>query len=157
MDDVVVNGLGQVDDVEARVHEALGVLRGSATTEAHEGVNPVLLAVLHNGGHHVARLAVHHHAMHLVPAGSQHGSTSGEDPGQGGGVELGEAVLGQASHAVPEADELPAVLLNRRLSKASDRRVESWGVAARRENADALSHRAKYAVVRCHVHAVSLG
>ena len=146
VDDVVVDGLGQVDDVESRVHEALGVFRGAAPTEAHERVDPVLLAVLHDRGHHVTGLSAHHHAMHLVPAGSQHGSAGGEDPGQGGGVELGEAVLGQAAHTVPEADELPAVLLDRRLSEASDRCVESRGVAARRENADALSHGTKYAV-----------
>ena len=146
VNDVVVDGLGQVDDVETRVHKAFGVLRGPAPAEADEGVDPVLLAVLHNGGHHVTGLAVDHHAVYLVPAGPQHGSTRGEDPGQGSGVELGEAVLSQATHAVPETDELPAVLLDRRLSKASDRRVEARGVAARRENADALSHGAKYAV-----------
>ena len=157
MDDVVVDGLGQVDDVESRVHEALGVLRGTAPTEAHERVDPVLLAVLHDRGHHVTGLSAHHHAMHLIPAGSQHGSASGEDSGQCGGIELGEAVFGQTPHAVSEADEFPPVLLNRRLPEASDRCVESRGVAARREDADTLSHRAKYAVFRGQAHAVHVG
>ena len=157
VDDVVVDGLGQVNDVETRIHEAFGVLRSPSPAEADQGVDPFLLTVLHDGGHHVPGLAVHHHPMHLVPAGSQHGSAGGEDPGQGGGVELSEAVLGQAAHAVPEADELPAVLLDRRLSEASDRRVESRGVAARRENADALSHETKYAGPRWSAQAVGAG
>ena len=157
VDDVVVDGLGQVDDVQASIHEAFGVLRGPSPAEADQGVDPVLLTVVHDGRHHVPELAVHHHPMNLVPAGSQHGSAGSEDPGQGSGVELSEAVLGQAAHAVPEADELPAVLLDRRLSEASDRRVESRGVAARRENTDALSHEAKYAGPRWSAQAVGAG
>ena len=111
MDDVVVDGLGQVDDVETRIHEAFGVLRGPAPPRQTEGVDPVLLAVVHDGGHHargspstIIRCTLSRLVPNMVPP-------VGEDPGQGGGVELGEAVLGQAAHAVPEADELPAMLL----------------------------------------------
>ena len=143
LDDVVVDGLREVEDVEAGVHEPAGVLRGAAAAQADEGVEVVLLVVLDDGRDHVPLLAVNDHAVHLVPTGAEHGASDGEDARQRGGVELGVAVLGQPAHAVAEADELPAVLLDRRLAEAADRGVESRGVSAGGQDPDALGSHAR--------------
>ena len=68
LDDVVVNGLGQMQNVEARVHQTSRVLGGASPAEAYQGVQLVLGVVLHDRGDHVAGLAVDDHAVDLVPA-----------------------------------------------------------------------------------------
>ena len=60
-----------------------------------------------------------------------------QDAGQGGGVQADGAVLGEPAEAVPEPDELHAVMPDRRLAEAADGGVEAGAVAAGREDADA--------------------
>ena len=137
-DDVVVDGLGQVDDVETGLVQFVGVLGGSATTKCHQGVQAELVVVVDDGRHHVRLLAIDDHAIDLVTAGSQDRPAHGEDAGE---VALGEvdvAVLRQAQESVMEADEFHAVLADGRLAEATDCCVEAGAVSPGGENADSL-------------------
>ena len=79
LDDVVVNGLGQVEDVETCLHEPPGVLRRTPAAQAYERIKFVFLAVLDNGRNHVAGLAVDDHSVDFVPTGAEHGTASRQD------------------------------------------------------------------------------
>ena len=81
-DHIVVDGLGQGDDIQALLHQALGVLLRASAAEADQHVEMISLVVLDDGIGHVHGLAADQHAVRLVPAGAQDRAADGEDAGQ---------------------------------------------------------------------------
>ena len=76
---VVVNRLGQRDDIQPLLRHAVGVLLRAAAAQAHQHVQVMLLVVLHHHVGHVHQLAAHGHAVRLIAAGAQDGAAQRED------------------------------------------------------------------------------
>jgi hypothetical protein len=77
--DVVVDGLGQRDDVHALFDEAQGVFLRAAPADANQHIEVALLVDLEHGIGHVHGLTADGHAVGLVPAGAQDRPAEGED------------------------------------------------------------------------------
>ena len=90
---VVVNRLGQGDDVEPGFGEPQRVFLRAAAAEADQRVETVFLVIFDDDVGHVARAAVNQHAVRLVAAGAEDGAADGEDAGERGLVELAAAGL----------------------------------------------------------------
>jgi len=135
---VVVDRLGQGDDVEAGLMQAQGVFLRAAAAEADEAIEAPLLVVVHDDTGHVLRAAIDDHAVGLVTAGAEDGAADGKDAGERVLVELDAAVVHEAAKAVAEADEFHAVIADGGFADTADGGVKAGAVAARREDADAF-------------------
>ena len=135
---VVVNGLGQGDDVEPGFGEMQRVFLRAAAAEADQRVEAVFLVILDDDLGHVARAAVNHHAVRLVAAGAEDGAADGEDAGERALVELQPPVFDEAAKAVAKADDFHAVKAERGFADAADGGVQAGAVAARGQDADAF-------------------
>jgi hypothetical protein len=135
---VVVNGLGQRDDVEA------GLMKGAARFFAcrrrpgRPAHRARICVIFDDDIGHVARATVNQHAVRLVAAGAENRAADGEDAGERGLVELQPPVFHEPAKAVAEADDLHAVKTERGFADAANGGVQSGAVAARRQNADAF-------------------
>ena len=78
-DDVVVNRLGQMQDVQPGLSELVRVLGGATATQSHQSVKSQLLVILDDGGDHIPFLAVDNHVIDLVTASSQDGPADRQD------------------------------------------------------------------------------
>ena len=144
--DVVVDGLGQEDDVEPGLREPQRVLRGAVAADAQERVQPVPPVGADDRVRPVDQRAVDQHPVRLVAARAEDRAANGQDPGEHARVEVHRVVLGEAAEPVAEPDQAHPVHADRGLAKAADRGVESRAVPTRREDADALhaGHRDEY-------------
>ena len=138
--DVVVDGLGQGDDVHARLGQPIGVFLGAAAAEADQGVEVMALIVVDDHLGHVQHLAADRHLVRLVAAGAEDGAAQGEDARQHFALEQNGAVLHQAAKAVAEADDLHVVGVEGALADGADGRIEAGAVAARGQHTDTFPH-----------------
>ena len=80
--DVVVNGLGQVNDIQTCFGQPVRILRSSATADEHDTVQFVLLAVRQDRVRHVNGFAIDVHLVRLVARSSKDRAADGQDPGE---------------------------------------------------------------------------
>ena len=137
-DNVVVNGLGQVQDVEPGLGKLVSILGSTTATQGDQRVESELLVVLDDGGDHVLFLTINDHAIDLVTAGSENGSADRQDAGEGARIQGDRPILGQPEEAVLNTDQLHVVLPNGCLAKSTDRGIETWAVTTSGEDADLL-------------------
>ena len=137
--DVVVDGLGQRDDVESGLDEAKRVLLRAAATDAQEGVEVVPLVGPDDLVGHVDDATVDPHPVRLVATRPEDRAADGQDAGERRRIEPHPPVLGQAAEAVAETDDAHPVLADRRLAEAADGGVEAGAVAPRGEDPDLAS------------------
>jgi len=136
--DVIVNRLGQRDDVESGLVQAQGIFLRAAAAEADKAVESPFVIIVHDDLGHVLGATVNHHAVRLVAARAKNRAADGENAGERGLVELEAFVFHEAAKAVAKADDFHPVITERRLADATDSGVESGAVAARGEDADAF-------------------
>ena len=139
-ENIVVDGLGQGDDVETFLLQLQCILLRTTAAETNKRIQVVGLVVLDDDIGHVLDLAAHLHLVRLVAAGAENGAADREDAGQGTAFQSHGAVLHQSAETVPEADYLHAVLFHGSPGDAPDRGVETGTVAACREDADVFAH-----------------
>ena len=135
--DVVVNRLGQRDDVQTFFNQAQRVLVRAAAADADQRFEFVPLVVRHDRVGHVAHLAVKLHAMRLVAARAENRAADGENAREGPLVQAHAQILRKSAIAVAEAEDFHAVTAERGLANTANGGVETGRVAARRDDADA--------------------
>ena len=139
-ENIVVDRLGQGDDVQAFLLQLQCVLLRAATAETDQRIQVVCMVVLDNHIGHVLGLAAYLHLVRLVAAGAENGTADREDAGQGTAFEAHGAVFHQPAETVTETDHLHAILIQRRLGDASNRGVETGAVATCCENPYVFAH-----------------
>ena len=90
---IVVNCLGQRDDVDASLLQTVGALLRTASTEANDAIDSPLLEVVPDDPGHVLGVAVDHHAMRLVTAGAENRAADGENAGKSGAIQIDSPIL----------------------------------------------------------------
>ena len=75
--DIVIDGLGQRDDVKPFLNQAQRVLVGAAAAEANERIELFLFVIANDGVGHVDHLAIHFHAVRLIATGAENGAADG--------------------------------------------------------------------------------
>ena len=110
----------------------------AAATETHQRVEAVSPVVLDDDIGHVMNAPVNRHALRFVAARAEDGAADGEDAGECGLVEFEPPVFHKAAETVAEADDLHAVKSEGGFADAADGGVQTWSVAARRQNANAF-------------------
>src|SRR5580698_2100442 len=138
---VVINGLGQSDDVEAGLVKAQRILLRSAAAEADEAIETPFFVIAHNCFGHIARAAVNDHAMRFIAAGAEDGAADGKDARESGAVEPEPIVFHEAPETVAKADDFHAIEAKARFANATNGSVEAGAVSAGSENADAFDFR----------------
>ena len=141
--DVVVDGLGQADDVQALLREKVGRLVGAVAAEAEQAVELGVLVGLFHGGD-LVDLVLFHHAHEL-----EGGAFSAED-GAAQRQDAAEIVLGhllviagdEAVVAVEDAHDLDVLAepCIQGLCHAADGGVQAGTVAAGGQDANTFFH-----------------
>ena len=137
---VVVDGLGQGDHVDAVLAEEVGGLVGAVAPQDHQTVEPGLL---HRGQHllQLGLLAVVPGLGHLLEGlagGAKDGAAQGEDVGKVPGLHLVVVPLDKTPVAVPDAIDghLVAKLVVEGLGHAPQGGIQALAVAAAGEHPD---------------------
>ena len=104
---VVVNGLGQADDVQALLRQQVGGHMGAVAAQAEQAVQLGFLVGLFHGGDLVDLVILHHtHQLEGGALGAQNGAAQRQDAAE---VILGHLLViavDQAAVAVEDADDL---------------------------------------------------
>ena len=79
--DIVVDGLGQGDDVEPILGQAIGVLLGAAAAQADQRVQVVFFVGVDHDTGHVHGLVAHRHLVRFVAAGTENRAADRQDAG----------------------------------------------------------------------------
>ena len=128
---VVVDGLGHADAVDAvLVGEPGGDAEGVLAADRDERVDLVLGEVLLDAADAVLLLEG------IGARGAEDGAAAGQDAAHGGDVERDGVAFERTAPAVPEADELVAVLLHALADDGPDDGVEPGAVAASGQYSD---------------------
>ena len=135
---VIVNRLGQRDDIETGFVQAQGIFLRAAAAETHDAVESPFLVIGDDCLGHVAGAAVNDHAVRLVAAGAKNRAADGENSRERGAVEFHSAVFHEAAKAVAKADEFHAVVGQAGFADATDGGVEAGAVAASGEDSGAF-------------------
>jgi len=77
---VIVDGLGQGDDVQSFLGQTVGVFLGAAAADADQGVEMMTVVVVDNDIGHVHQGAAHRHFVGFVAAGAKDGAAQGQKP-----------------------------------------------------------------------------
>src|SRR5690606_37692858 len=135
-EEVVVDGLGDADEVEAAgpfdLQQGRGDAHGAVAADDDQRVEAAGAVVLQAAAGDVRRgLGAGEAVVEGVGlvGGAEDGAADGEDVGNVRGVEVGRAVLDQSEEAVVEADDLDVVEAGV-LGDGADDRVEAGAVAA---------------------------
>ena len=108
--DVVVDGLGQADDVEPFLREQVGRFVGAIAAQAKQAVQLGVLVGLFHGGHFIDVVILHHaHHFKRRALGAQDGAAQGQNAAE---IVLGHLLVvpvDQAAVAVQDADDLHVV------------------------------------------------
>src|SRR5262249_24507269 len=135
---VVVDGLGQAEDVHAVLHQVEGHLVRAVAAQAHETVQAEAAGGFDGARGEAPGLAVAQGDLGGVFGGGGGGGGGG---GQGGGdvvlVQDARVVLDEAAKALLDADDLDVKVAQGRLGHAADGGVQPRAIAAAGEDADA--------------------
>ena len=102
---IIINGLGQGDHIQAILGEPEGILEGAPAAQANQCIQVVFIVILHNHIGHIHTFPAHGHFMGLVAAGPQNGPSQGQDPRQHLVVQPDRAVFHQPPESIPESDD----------------------------------------------------
>jgi hypothetical protein len=138
--EVVVDGLGQCDDVEPLLPQEIGGLMGAVAPQDHQAVQLELVVVLLHGRHLVHAVGPRDlDGLEGGAAGAKEGAALGEDAGEVGVGEEPEAAVDEALIAVLEAVDLHLLVgVEHGLGHAPHGRVEGLAVPAAGEHSDAF-------------------
>ena len=136
--DVVVDGLGQVDDVEALFAQEVGRLLRAVAAEDDQTVQTQLVVVLLHGLDLVQTLFVRHaHHLEGLAGGAQYGAALGEDAGKVARGQHAVVAIDQALVAVHEAVDLKlGEVVAQALHHAAHGGVERLAIAAAGQKSD---------------------
>ena len=116
-ENVIVDGLGQGDDVQPLLRQQVGCLVGPVAPQAQQAVQLHLLIVSLHGGHLVHLVLLHHtHQLEGGALGSQDGPAYRQDAGKLMGLHHPPVPVDESGIAVADADELhilPHALIQR--------------------------------------------
>ena len=147
-DEIIVDGLGDADEVDAVLNEVVGAGHGAVTADdndgvefvAGDGVEALLRAVLEDGLAVGAISDGESRGVGFV-GGAEDGAAKGEDAGDIAKVEWSELVFDEPEEAVLDAEDLPAVIEDGGLGDGSDDGVEAGAIASSCQDADAFGRR----------------
>src|SRR5438552_11166719 len=135
---VVVDGLGQSENIETFLSKAQCAFLRAAATEADEGIEAEFLVISDQNLGHIAVTTIDSHAMRFVAAGSENGASDGKDARQGLFIEAHAPIFGEAAEAVAETKYLQPVIADGGLADAPDGDVEAGAIPAGGQNTNAL-------------------
>ena len=141
--DVVINGLGQADDVQPLLREEVGGLVGAVAAQAEQAVQLRVLVGLFHGRDLVDLVLFHHpHQLEGGALGAQDGAAQGQDAPE---VVLGHLLVlavDEAVVAVQDAHDLHIIAHPgiQGLCHAADRCVQARAVAAGGQDANTFFH-----------------
>ena len=142
--DIVVDGLGQADDVEALLSQKIGRLMGAVAAQTEKAVQLHGGVVLLHLGHLVHIVLAHDpHELEGRALGAQDGAAYGKDTGKFIGLHLPPLAVDETGEAVGNADDghvLPKALIQG-LGHTADGRVESRAVTAGGQDTHSLFHK----------------
>ena len=141
--DVVVDGLGQADDVQALLRQQVGRFVRAVAAQAEQAVQLHLFIVFLHGGDLVHLVVAHHpHEFEGGALGAQNGAAHCEDTGKFPRLHHAPIAVDQALVAVQNADDLHIVVhaFIQRLCDAPESGVEARAVAAGGEDANPSFH-----------------
>ena len=127
---VIVDGLGDADDVQAHFGELKGRLLGAVAADADEGVEAQLVIVLIDNLGLMAEIAVGGLLEGFFARGAEDGAASAEDAREGALGKEFHVAIQQAGEAVVDAYDFHAVVQEGRFAHAADGRVDTGAVAA---------------------------
>ena len=141
--DVVVDGLGQADDVQALLCQQIGRLVGAVAAQAEQAVQPGFLVGLFHGGH-LVHVVVFHHPHHLEGGalGAQNGAAQRQDAPEVVLLHLLVVPGDEAVVPVQDAHDLHVVAHAgvQGFCHAADGSVQARAVAAGGQDADTFFH-----------------
>ena len=137
---VVIDGLGQGNDVQPLLAQEVGGLVGAVAAQDHQAVQLELVVGLLHGGHLVhAVVPGDLDGLEGGAAGAQEGAALGEDAGEVRVGEQPEAAVDQALVAVLKAVDLHLLpRVQQRLGDAPHGRVQGLTVPAAGQHTDSL-------------------
>ena len=141
--DVVVNGLGQADDVQALLRQQICGLVGAVAAQAQQAVQFQILIGLFHGGHFVDLVLLDDlHHLEGGALGAQDGAAQSEQAAEIVGLHLFVVPVDQPMVAVQDADDLHVVPHAdvQRFRHAADGRVQAGTVAAGGQDANTFLH-----------------
>ena len=138
--EIVINRLGQRDDVQPFFHQPQCVLVRAAAAQTNKCIQLVTFVSARDHIPHIADTSVDFHPMRLIAPCAEQRSTHGKNSCESFLVELDGVVLRETAKAVAKADDLHARIM-RGLADASDGCVETWAVAACGKDSDSFGHR----------------
>ena len=137
-DQVVVDGLGQAQDIEPVLHQAKGDLVRAIAAQADQAVKTEALVGFDGPSRQVHRLAVgQRHAVRLLATGAEDSAAGREDIGDIIEVQGTGLILDEAAKAFLDPDDLDVEIAERRLDDTADGRIQARTIAAAGEDADA--------------------
>ena len=140
--DIVVNGLGQADDVETLLAEQVGRFVRPVPAQGNQTVQLQILVGLFHGGNLIhAAFVDHPHIAERLPAGAQNGAAQRENTGELLFAHLLIFTLDQSAIAVADTDNLRVKKLIGGTRHAADGRIQAGAVAPAGQNADSALHR----------------
>src|SRR3954469_1809713 len=133
--DVVVDGLGHTHDGQTGVRHQPGGLERALTADGDDRVEPELLDMPPGPLHAVPQM------RGLDPGGAEDRAAAGQDAAHRVEIELEVVALQEALPAVPETDDLVAVVGDGTVHDGPDDGVQAGAVAAGREDTNAHSRK----------------
>ena len=135
--DVIVDGLGQGDDVEALLPQQVGGLVGAVAPQNHQAVQIQGFIVFLHGGHLVQAVGVGDpHLLEGLPGGTQNGAPLGQNAGEVPGGELVIVAVDQALVALLKTVDFHVRVLAQGFDHAPHGCVQGLAVAAAGEHSD---------------------
>ena len=144
--DVVVDRLGEGDDVQPLLHQVERILLSAAAAQADQRVEVAPVVVFDDHFTHVHYLAPDLHSLWLLPVRSENRAADREDARKIGRIEHHCAIFHHSAKPVAKADDAHAVRAESRLSDSPNRGVQTRGVSPGCQYSYALCHRAPHQI-----------
>src|SRR5699024_1194024 len=130
--DIIVNGLGKMNDVQSLFSQKIGGLLGSVSSQDHKAVEAELIICLLHGLHLVQTLLIRHaHELKGLAGGSENGSALCQDTGEIPGGEHTVFPVDQTLVSIVESIDFQLVQrVGKTLDHTAHCRVQRLAVAA---------------------------